>query len=163
MVTKRLSNALLLSWSTQKFLGILPTSWLWELHTRSTGLALRKLCNDPNPVKIAIPEWPPRPFSTRMREVCEAYSNVLVEELKTGEKMYTPPMEVRLREGYQGFICKKPRATPLHWKEHINKEIAKLLREGVSSAPMAGRGLLCLLRTGSLKIKKRPASDWLLT
>ena len=94
-------------------------------------MAPRKLCNDPNPVKIEIPEWPPPHFSTRMREVCEAYSDVLVEELKSGEKMYTPPMEVCMREGYQGFICKKPHAAPLHWKEHIDKEIKKLLHEGV--------------------------------
>ena len=66
MVTKKLSDALLLSWSTQKFLGILPPSWPWELHTRSAGLAPRKLCNDPNPVKIEIPEWPPPHFSARM-------------------------------------------------------------------------------------------------
>ena len=45
--------------------------------------------------------------------------------------MWTLPMDVRLKENYQPFICKKPRPSPLHWKEHINKEIAKLLREGV--------------------------------
>ena len=98
MVTRRLSDALLLSWSTQKFLGILPPSWPWELHARSAGLAPRKLCSEPNPVKIDVPEWPPPHLSSRMREICEIYSDVLVDELKCGEKMWTPPMDVRLHE-----------------------------------------------------------------
>merc|ERR1711954_598163 len=37
MVTESLSDAVLPSWSTQKFLGILPKSWSHELHIRSVG------------------------------------------------------------------------------------------------------------------------------
>ena len=90
-----------------------------------------KLCNDPEPVKIEVPEWPPPHFSTKMRELCEKYSDVLVEELRAGEKMYCPAMDVRLKEGYKGYICKKPRATPIHWRKYVDKEIKKLLREGI--------------------------------
>ena len=116
IVTPKLTDSLLLSWSTQKFLGILPPSWPWELHARSVGVAPRKLCNTPTPEKIKIPEWPPAHFSSRMKEVCEMYSDILVDKLKSGKKMFTPPMDVRMWDRYQGFICKKPCPAPLHWK-----------------------------------------------
>merc|ERR1711867_308818 len=38
MVTSKLSDSLLLSWSTQKFLGILPQSWPHELHVGSVSV-----------------------------------------------------------------------------------------------------------------------------
>ena len=69
IVTEKLSDSLLLSWNTQKYLGILPMGWPHELHARSVGP--RKLCNDPEPVKIEVPEWPPPHFLTKMRELCE--------------------------------------------------------------------------------------------
>ena len=56
---------------------------------------------------------------------------MLVDELKSGEKMYCPPMDVRLKENYKPYICKKPRPTPIHWRKHIDKEVKKLLREGI--------------------------------
>ena len=66
MVTSKLSDSLLLSWSTQKFLGILPQSWPHELHVRSVSVGPRKLCGVPDPVKVEIPDWPPPHFSTKM-------------------------------------------------------------------------------------------------
>ena len=56
MVTSKLSDSLLLSWSTQKFPGILPQGWPHELHARSVGVGPRKLCGEPDPVKVEIPE-----------------------------------------------------------------------------------------------------------
>ena len=131
MVTSKLSDSLLLSWSTQKFLGILPQSWPHELHVRSVSVGPRKLCGVPDPVKVEIPDWPPPHFSTKMKDLCEKYSDVLVNELQSGQKMYCPPMDVRLKENYQPYICKKPRPTPIHWRKHIDKEVKKLLREGI--------------------------------
>ena len=52
MVTSKLSDSLLLSWSTQKFLGILPQGWPHELHARSVSVGPRKLCGEPDPVKV---------------------------------------------------------------------------------------------------------------
>ena len=54
----------------------------------------------------------------------------MVEELPPGRRMYCPEMDIRIKDGYKPFICKKPRPTPLHWKPHIDNEIQKLLREG---------------------------------
>ena len=54
-----------------------------------------------------------------------------MEELRAGEKMYCPAMDVRLKGNYKGYICKKPRATPIHWRKYVDKEIKKLLREGI--------------------------------
>ena len=54
-----------------------------------------------------------------------------MDELKSGEKMWCPPMDVRLKENYQPYVCTKPRPSPIHWQEHINKEIQNLLREGI--------------------------------
>ena len=79
MVTSKLSDLLLLSWSTQKFLGILPQGWPHELHARSVGVGPWKLCGEPDPVKVEIPEWPPPHFSTKMKKLCEQYSDVLVD------------------------------------------------------------------------------------
>ena len=131
MVTSKLSDSLLLSWSTQKFLGILPQGWPHELHVRSVSVGPRKLCGEPDPVKVEVPDWPPPHFSTKMKNLCEQFSDVLVDELKSGQKMYCPPMDVRLKENYQPYICKKPRPTPIHWRGHIDKEVKKLLREGI--------------------------------
>ena len=91
MVTSKLSDSLLLSWSTQKFLGILPRSWPHELRVRSVSVGPRKLCGTPNPIKIETPEWPPPHFSTKMKELCEKYSDILVDELPPGQKMFCPP------------------------------------------------------------------------
>ena len=60
IVTQKLSDSLLLSWNTQKFLGILPMGWPHELYARSVGP--RKLCNEPDPIKVEVPEWPPPHF-----------------------------------------------------------------------------------------------------
>ena len=92
IVTQKLSDSLLLSWNTQKFLGILPMGWPHELYARSVGP--RKLCGEPDPIKVEVPEWLPPHFSTKIRLLCEKYNDVLVEELKSGEKMYCPPMDV---------------------------------------------------------------------
>merc|ERR1712112_469756 len=40
-------------------------------------------------------------------------------------------MDVQLKENYQPYICKKPRPSPIHWQEYIDKEVNKLLREGI--------------------------------
>ena len=45
--------------------------------------------------------------------------------------MYCPEMDFCLKEGYKGYICKKPRATPIHWRKYVDKGIEKLLREGI--------------------------------
>ena len=36
-----------------------------------------------------------------------------------------------MKENYQAYICKKPRPTPIHWRPYIDKEIKKLLHEGI--------------------------------
>merc|ERR1712089_58062 len=132
MVTESLSDAVLLSWSTQKFLGILPRSWPHELHVRSVGVSVgpRKLCVAPDPIRIQTPTWPPPHFSQDMRDLCLRYEDVLVEEIPPGRRMYCPEMDIRMKPEYTPFICKKPHPTPLHWKPHIDREIEKLLREG---------------------------------
>ena len=131
MVTSKLSDSLLLSWSTQKFLGILPQSWPHELFVKSVGMGPRKLCGASNPVKIEVPDWPPPHFSSKMKRLCEKYADVLVEELPPGTKMYCQAMDIRMKENFQPYICKKPRPTPIHWRRYIDKEVKKLLREGI--------------------------------
>ena len=131
MVTSKLSDSLLLSWSTQKFLGILPQSWPHELFVKSVGMGPRKLCGASNPVKIEVPDWPPMHFLSKMKRLCEKYADVLVEELPPGTKMYWPAMDIRMKENFQLYICKKPRPTPIHWHRYIDKEVKKLLREGI--------------------------------
>merc|ERR1712101_31264 len=118
---------------TQKFLGILPKSWPHELHVRSVGVSVgpRKLSGAPDPIKIEAPAWPPPHFSQAMRELCSRYEDILVEELPPGRRMYCPEMDIRMKDGYTPFICKKPRPTPIHWKPYIDKEVKKLLREGI--------------------------------
>ena len=91
----------------------------------------RKLCGVSNPVKIEVPDWPLPHFSTKMKKLCEKYSDVLVEELPPGQKMYCPAMDIRMKENFQPYICKKPRPTPIHWRRYIDKEVKKLLREGI--------------------------------
>ena len=110
MVTEQLSDAVLLSWSTQKFLGILPKSWPHELHVRSVGVSVgpRKLCGAPEPIKIEAPIWPPAHFSKAMRELCEEFDDILVDELPPGQRIYCPEMDIRMKDDYKPFICKKP-------------------------------------------------------
>merc|ERR1712041_10746 len=97
MVTSKLSDSLLLSWSTQKFLGILPQSWPHELFVKSVGMGPRKLCGASNPVKKEVPDWPPPHFSSKMKRLCEKYADVLVEELPPGQNMYCPAMDIRMK------------------------------------------------------------------
>ena len=55
-VVTKISDSLLLSWNTQKFLGILPMGWPHELHARSVGVGPQKLCREPYPIKVEVPE-----------------------------------------------------------------------------------------------------------
>ena len=66
-----------------------------------------------------------------MKELCEEFSDVLVEELTQAQNIQCPPMDVELMTGVKPFFARKPRKTPLHWGEKVKKEVKKLLKAGV--------------------------------
>ena len=99
IICPKLTDSIFMSWSTQKSLGVLPKSWPWELHARACPVALRKLSHTPTPDRIPALEWPPAHFPNRLKEVCREFSDILVEELKQGEKIHFPIINVCMRPG----------------------------------------------------------------
>ena len=83
IVCPKISDAMLLSWATQKSLGILPAGWPWEdysgkgtarrMSVKNTDMRIRKI--------TATDIWPPPEWPRRLRDLCEEYSDVLVDEL----------------------------------------------------------------------------------
>ena len=62
------------------------------------------------------PEWP-----QELKDLCNKFSDVLVEELSQAQNIECPPMDVELQAGAKPFFARKPRKTPLHWGEKVKK------------------------------------------
>ena len=74
--------------------------------------------------------WPPQDWPRRIWNLCEEYSDVLVDELQPQERLKVPDMTVTLKPGTKPFFCTRARPVPIHWKESMENEKKKLLREG---------------------------------
>ena len=66
-----------------------------------------------------------------MKELCEEFSDMLVEELTQAQNIQCRPMDVELMTGVKPFFARKPRKTPLHWGQKVKKEMKKFLKSGV--------------------------------
>ena len=83
IVCPKISDAMLLSWATQKRLGILPPGWPWEDYSSKDVVRWAGLESKPMKIrKVTTTEvWPPQDWPRRLRNLCEEYSDVLVNEL----------------------------------------------------------------------------------
>ena len=59
------------------------------------------------------------------------YSDVLVDELSKDETTFTPTKPTKLKKDAKSYKAKRARWSPLHYKEHTDKALKKLIREGV--------------------------------
>ena len=71
--------------------------------------------------------WPPQEWPKRLKDLCEAYSDMLMDELRPQERLKVPDT---LKPGTKPFFCTRARPVLIHWKENTDKEKQKLLREG---------------------------------
>ena len=74
-------------------------------------------------------EWP-----QELKDLCNEFSDILVEELSQAQNIQCPPMDVELQAGAKPFFARKLRKTPLHWGEKVKKEVKKLLNLVLSNA-----------------------------
>ena len=129
IVCPRISDSMLLSWSTQKRLGILPMGWPWEDYSERGGVKGENIETRPGRIRKATTEktWPPQEWPKRLIDLCEAYFDVLVDKLRPQERLKVPDMTVTLKPGTKPFFCTRARPVPIHWKENTDKEKRKLL------------------------------------
>merc|ERR1711867_315206 len=57
-------------------------------------------------------------------------------------------MDVELQSGAKPFFGRKPRKTPLHWREKVKKEVKKLLKAGVIERIPANESTLWISPAG---------------
>ena len=59
------------------------------------------------------------------------YSDVLVHKLSKDETIFAPTEPTKLKKDAKPYKAKHARWSPLHYKEHTDKALKKLIREGV--------------------------------
>ena len=121
LICPKLSHQYLMSWVTQKKLQMLHPGWpfsrIWGTNSATTTeftttpKRLRPQDAQPEP---QTPIWPKPEWPKELKELCEEFSNVLVEELTQAQNIQCPPMDVELMTGVKPFFARKPRKTPLH-------------------------------------------------
>ena len=107
---------MLLSWATQKRLGILPAGWPWEDYSERGGVRRTTMGDGPLRIrKITTDQtWPPQDWPQRLRSLCEEYSDMLVDELRPQERLKVLDMTVTLKPGTKPFFCTRDRPVPIH-------------------------------------------------
>ena len=59
------------------------------------------------------------------------YTEVLVDELHINEAIFAQLEPTKRKPDAQIYRTKRVRRSPLHWKEHTDKALKELIREGV--------------------------------
>ena len=96
------------------------------------------------------PEWP-----QELKDLCNKFSNVLVEELSQAQNIQCLPIDVELMKGAKPFFARKPRKTPLHWGEKVKKEVKKLLKSGMIERIPANKAAYWIFPTGFMAKDKK--------
>ena len=75
--------------------------------------------------------WLPTEWPEAFQTLAKEFENVLVTELTPEDRIQCPQQELKVKEGVAPHFAKRPRQSPLHWKDKIEEEKKKLIREGV--------------------------------
>ena len=59
------------------------------------------------------------------------YQDIFIKELDPKQHFNDSPMNMNLPTDYAFFMFGRHRATPIHWREQIDRDHDKLMREGV--------------------------------
>merc|ERR1712240_828817 len=78
-----------------------------------------------------IPQWPKPHWPKELQDLCNEFSDVLVEELEEAQNITCPPMDVELQNTSKPFFARNPKKNPLHWAGKVKKEVKKLVKAGV--------------------------------
>ena len=108
---------MLISWSTQKRLGILPPGWPWEDYSKRGGVNFdhMDISRSSRVQKMeAEKQWPPKEWPMKLQKICEKFADILVDELKAIKRLKVPDMEVRLKAGTTSYICTRARPVSVH-------------------------------------------------
>merc|ERR1712030_127412 len=97
----KLSNELLLSWSSQKKLRTLHRNWPFTVLGQENVSTAQVTYTIPQSMKKCVskkplhtPVWPPEHFPEKLREVCKEYEDVLVDSLERNQTIQCPDMSV---------------------------------------------------------------------
>ena len=82
--------------------------------------------------------WPPRELDQVFKDMISGYTNVLVDDLNTDEAIFALLEPTRLKPDAHTYLAKRERKSLLHWKEHTDKALKKLIREEVIKKALPG-------------------------
>ena len=74
-------------------MGILPMGWPWEDYSKKGGVSLDHLnIKDNSKVRKinTAKSWPPEEWPKRLKALCESYSDMLINELKSNKWLKVP-------------------------------------------------------------------------
>ena len=124
-----------MSWHTQKVLGILLEEWphkSFQIRKANITICQRKLSSPSPPAPVEEQKvWPPPEWDPKFKEMIAQYSDVLVDKLSKDETIFSPTEPTKLKKDAKPYKAKHTRWNPLHYKEHTDKALKKLIREGV--------------------------------
>ena len=85
--------------------------------------------------------WPPEECDPKFKEMISQYSNVLVDELRKDKTIFAPTEPTKSKKDAKPYKAKQAGECPLYYKEHEDKALKKLIREGVLKRAHLGQSL----------------------
>ena len=111
VVIPKLSDIFLMSWHTQRVLGILLGGWphkSFKIRKANVTICPKKhsLPSPPKPVEEQKP-WPPPEWDPKFKEMISQYSDVLVDELSKGETILALTEPTKLKPDAKPYKAKR--------------------------------------------------------
>ena len=142
-------------------LGIVSAEWphkSFKIRKANITICPRKL-SSPSPPKPVEEQkvWPPPKWDPKFKEMIAQYSDILVDELSKDKTIFAPTEPTKLKKDAKPYKDKRARRSSLHYKEHTDKALKKLIREGVlkKAPPGAKFTYIPAQNIGSLKMKQK--------
>lgn len=97
----------------------------------TTNLHPKKSMSMRNKKKIEEKPWPNPSWPAAFQALAKEYENVLVTEHSPADRIQCPELEIKLKPGVSPYFAKRPPRMPLHWRQRVEQEKQKLIKEGV--------------------------------
>ena len=154
IVSRDVQEEFLLSWHAQKEMGLLHPSWPYistprqmrgKFHCPRNPYQTSQILeldvdgentlpfNDRPAPKPPEPVWPHPEFPNEMRELLREFSDVFTEKLPDNlDQISTiPKMTVNVKKDFTPFLSTRTTPVPLHYRDEMNKELDRLISQGV--------------------------------
>ena len=125
IITTQLTDDLLISWSDQKLLSILPASWP-EVVTHEA----EEMCRGVVRTEETNAEWPAS-WSKKMKELLDNYDDRFKDNLEEDSRLVEGELHLKLKPDITPFQTTRVQKLNYHEKAQTDKELEKILKAGV--------------------------------